>query len=70
LAVTIGRGEFVQMRCSWWLFFFRIFLKKGLVADRMNLCAAGGFPSFKTRVTSVNAATALQLYILANANGI
>ena len=61
-AFTTGRGELVQMSCSWWLFFFRIFLNKGLVADRMTLCAAGGFPSFKTRVTSVNAAGPLQLY--------
>jgi hypothetical protein len=58
------------MSCSWWLLFFIIFLKKGLVADRMTLCAAEGFPSFKTRITSVNAAAALQLYILANTTGI
>ena len=36
----------------------KIFLKKGLVADRMTLCAAGGCPSFKTRVTSINVAAA------------
>ena len=34
----------------------RIFLKKGLVAEKMTLCAIRGCSSFKTRVTSVKAA--------------
>ena len=43
---------------------------KTMVADTMRApCAAGGCLSFKTRVSSVNAAAASQLYILANTNG-
>ena len=33
---------------------FRIFMKNGLVEVKIPLCAAGGFPSLQTRVTSVN----------------
>ena len=36
----------------------RIFLKKGLVTERMTLCAIRCCSSFKTRVTSVKAAAA------------
>ena len=34
------------------------FFEKGLTDLRMTLCAAGGCPSFSTRVTSINAAAA------------
>ena len=33
---------------------FRIFMKNGLVEVKIPLCAAGGFSSLQTRVTSVN----------------
>ena len=46
----------VYMSGSWWMFLLWIFLKNGLVDDRISLCAVRGCPSFKTRATSVNAA--------------
>ena len=44
-----------------WVFSFRIFMKKLIVADKMILCVTNDYPSLETRVTLINATVAHKL---------